>query len=282
MKSPILLSPQSLGQSFVFVNPFRSPILIDELRFYGFFGRSELQFGAQVDIRLGREPLTNGWTDVLLLGELANNYNNSNNQQMLGWRPWTFLKPLYLPPGEELTIKVLGGYDSSDSGANAQVWSVKAAGRRLFEDDPIPDVLHIPWVSSFISKANNGLGTHFTNTTPADLVNPFNETLHVQRFVGLHNMTYLLPARAMRSTTIQAADSFGNILIRDPTSFTSIFTPLHLSWTVHATLQPKGFYLFSVLEDYAAYSGAFTSVQWGLSLVGYRQVALKSAALGGR
>ncbi len=126
-------------------------------------------------------------------------------------------------------------------------------------------------------------------STPSDLYNPWDQDLHVQRFVGrlmgqpigedqqrmglasvVVDFTTGLPSTG---TMVSAQDSFNNILIRDQTPFAHVFEFLDRAWTVNCVLPPKGFYLFTVDRLWSGYRVTTAStVTVGIGMTGWREV----------
>lgn len=301
MKSPILLTGTvtlTTGQQKEITdpsrmqNPFRTAMLIDEIRF-------KLQSGINVsglpaheafsaDLRLGRLPLTDGFIP------LGNFVQRLNYDTVSGWADdgttgdftWRLPRPLYVPPGEQITIKLRADTDASSTFAGATtVWNVIQAGRSLSSDDKRPDVINVPWVSKYKSPIvvpDPSLGVVTQESTEADLRNPFNEPLHVQRFVG-RMVTYKASVAASEKEVydvhawepgVRAADSFGRILVRDPTPFQHLFQYLDFNWTVHSMLEPKGFYRMILQTDFTNVVASTYSMFHTISMVGHREVNL--------
>lgn len=253
-------------------NPFRTPMLVDEIRFYAEAGSGALQLIPRVEIKLGREPITHGYMPIRLLAKVMNGSMASGNT-FLAFSVWKLDKPLYVPPNQRLSIRVASVVTSSDASATVLV-SCQLAGRSLSSKEPIPKSIWLPygafWTTPVVSN-----GAIFENqSAESDLVNPFDMPIQVQRFVGYHSAERTIKYQlATQLTTVQAVDSFGNILVRDKTPFSHLFCILDRTWTVRATLQPKGFYIFNTIQDYTL-AGPVLGNQCGIGMVGYREVPL--------
>lgn len=292
MISPVLLNSGVLtvlaGQSLELDqsrmgNPFRSAMLIDEVRFKA---NDISQFGNYLTIRaqlsLGRIPITRGFVPISCFGRVQSDVEGGL------FYCWKLPKPLYVPRDELLVTKVL--FDTRyGTGALASVpVEVSYAGRSLDRGYPIPDMISIPWVTHFdipllvFTSGNSDL----TISTQAEILNPFDKLLHVQRFIG---RTLRIDAAqdkielgengrgdqgATQMTMVRAHDSLGNILVRDPTPFPHLFQYLDRSWTVNTRLPPKGFYIFEVARDYTA-TATGTSFAHAISMVAHREVELQ-------
>ncbi len=178
--------------------------------------------------------------------------------------------------------------------------------RPLPKGTPTPRTLQLPWAAAyvppFIGSSESSAFNQTDQSTPSDIFNPFEQDLHVQRFVGrflnfqvgkdvtvafnnygdlrgvmqfadeLVDFSNGIP---LSGTFVTAQDSQNNILVRDPTPFYHLFSYLDRSWTVNCVLPPKGFYLFTVdrLWDYL---GSTLSEEFiasvGIGMIGWRDV----------
>lgn len=293
MNSPILLSSGELTipkwstvepETTRMQNPFRTPMLIDEIRFrtnaLGFFNGL---MSSKVEILLGRSPLTNGMVPIGNLCKvlLDGNFGSDGGALPYFHHTWKLPKPLYVPPEELLTCRL--HYSGEFGGSATTVMQVTYAGRSLPSNFPRPKTQWLPWAAAFqtASLALTDGNSDETISDQADLVNPFDEPLRVQRFIGRTLRNNNLAANELGQqagdqapstmTFVRAVDSFGNILVRDPTPFTHLFQFVDRTWTVNAVLPPKGFYLFQINRDYTI-TVANTSFAHAISMVGYREV----------
>ncbi len=312
--SPLILqaqiSPPAGGGSFGLAdstkleNPFQGPMWLDEIRFKlpgSEAGTLDTQAWSRlaVELKLGETPLTNGYVPISLLGKVLNDSesfgeNSGGATVSPGAFTWKLPKPLFIPAREFLRPTM---YFQPYSGAPAKVVTIMYVCRPLPKGTPPPLVMQIPWVTYFkppdLSCALASPATDTTNdSTPADLYNPWDEELHVQRFVGRlmgqnygENQNHMsiasaninLTTEALASgTLVSAQDSFNNILIRDRTPFAHVFDFLDRAWTVNCILAPKGFYLFTVDRLWSGYlpSEAFVATI-GISMVGWREVSIQ-------
>lgn len=295
MNSPVLLSASvslSSGQALEFEsrrlqNPFRTAMLIDEIRIYVTRNESVPNaydaYGIGVNLRLGRTQLTKDYVPIANLGRALNDDPDPPGygfvQAVTGPWTWKLHKPLYVPPTEYLVPKV---YMAPEYNTNSpRTVTIVYVGRSLAEDFPVPSAVTIPYVAYVASPVKAWGSSSTFETSSADLVNPFNEPLYIQRFIGRQWLTVgsgaaTNPDATGISTLIRAANHEGMIMIKDPTSFSSVFAVPDRSWTVNTVLVPKGFFLFQLDRDYSAYSAfsARSNAQF-ISMVGYRQVRLQ-------
>lgn len=302
MRSPILLNssvslpPGATREPEVQAlrNPFKVPMLVEEIRFglmngikadstgwaSGWTGMLPIQI--QVELTLGRAPLTKHFVPVGVLGKrligaslpillssaetIPDTAVMTNNVIV-----WKLPKPLYVPPSELLAPKFL--YNAS-SGSTQTIY-IQYACRTLSKDDPVPKKIYVPWASAYITPPSAD-GILISDSTEADIVNATDQMLNVERFVG-YSASYGAFVEVDPPPTdiiprlyqmIQAVDSFGNVLVRDPTPFATVFNSMDYSWTVNTKLQPKGFYLFHIEQDVPASIAAATRVAIGM--VGHR------------
>lgn len=323
MISPLILQAQIVppvgGGSFGLAdttqleNPFQSPMWLDEIRFrldnapvdsfWSLPGWDRIR----VELKLGNINLTNGFVPISLLGKILNDSNGEgviDNGTRVENAPfvftWKLPKPLFIPARELLRPTM---YFETFPGAVARSVTIIYACRPLPKGTPTPTKLQIPWVSYYqppdilISPLSPAVDAT-DQSTPANICNPWDEELHVQRFVGrlmgrarahgftsgFEEMGYMTLASAKTNyqngkvqigTLVSAQDSFNNILIRDQTPFSHVFSFVDRSWTVNCVLPPKGFYLFTVDRLWTGYEPrdweAFTATV-GISMIGWREV----------
>ncbi len=308
--SPILLqaqiSPPAGGGSFGLAdptrleNPFQGPMWLDEIRFRIPIAdggtRGQGWSGLAVELKLGETPITKSFVPIGLFGKVMNDSqtfgeSGDNTNYTPDVFTWKLPKPLFIPAREFLRPTI---YFSPYSGAPSTTVTIMYACRPLPKGTPNPQTLHIPWVTSFVPPmvSTPNATDRSDQSTPADLYNPWDEELHVQRFVGrlmgqnlgedqLHMSLAsanidLTDGSLITGTLVSAQDSFNNILIRDRTPFAHVFDFIDRAWTVNCILPPKGFYLFTVDRIWAAYdpSPAFIATT-GISMVGWREVKVQ-------
>lgn len=305
-----------LADTTLLENPFQGPMWLDEIRFSlpvldGTSSPALSWSALSVDLKLGNTPITRANVPISLLGKALNDgVNNSlapgelarTNQTDaassgvgLSAGPqrftWKLPKPLFIPARELLRPTM---YFTPYSGATARTVTIAYACRPLPLNYPTPAKLDVPWVSYFKPgfSAVPSSADITDQSTPNDIYNPWAQELHVQRFVGrfmglpyfeADNFMGLASAQidfntglTKSGTFVTAQDSFGNILVRDPTPFAHVFDVLDRSWTVNARLAPKGFYTFTVDRQWSGYpsnSIGLTQATVGISMVGWREVA---------
>lgn len=311
-----------LADSTLLENPFSSPMLLDEIRFRlppteAYNNSGTTTDGAdwsrlRIELKLGNVPLTNGFVPLSLLGKvlsdgvaggafstspyavLTESASSSGGATCFTWK---LPRSLFIPARDFLRVTAYFQTHSAPTAGTAvstRTVTIMYACRPLPKNAPTPRRLCFPWVTFFqpADLTCPGAADTFDQSTPADLFNPFDQDLHVQRFVGrvmgqstwgdVNTNAGLASANVdfangqiTYGTLISAQDSFNNILIRDRTPFSHVFNFLDRSWTVNCMLPPKGFYLFNVDRLWAGYPNpGYTNFvgSVGLSMVGWREV----------
>lgn len=304
------------------INPLNTAMLIDEIRFRTppiYESGTGYLFGSHLAIRcglrMGRIDLTNGYIPVANFGKVTLEETNagivvSGQGRTIGApqafitarHTWKLPKPLYVPRGEYLVPRMY--YDPVYNNtlfpgtvAPSITVDVSYAGRSLPPDFPVPKSIAMPWVTSFLIRplAITSGNTQTSVSNQANLVNPFDKPMFIQRFIGrsllfggaangslpfqpveLANATIDGSEQAYLCTSVRAVDSLNNILVRDPTPFTHLFQYMDRSWTVNSQLPAQGFYIMTVEQQYNKTSAPTTAyLAHAISMVGYREVELQ-------
>lgn len=279
MNSPILMSSglltlaanqqQEVSDPTRFQNPFRTPMFIDEIRFVMVGGWS--QNFLQAKFRLGRTPLSRDYTPI---GNFGRSLRAS--ARILTWR---LPKPLYVPANEYLVPHVRNTYTSS------QQIEVIYAGRSLAANAPVPKSIFVPWVAAYQPAGVTtpaGNGNTIVASSEADIVNPFDVSMYVQRFLGRYQTNVSLVANQgeatgefLDNTYIRAVNHEGTILVKDSTPFGALFDYTTKAWPAGTVLPPKGFFLFEVERDFGSIASATQTTAPIISMVGYREVEVR-------
>lgn len=312
--SPIILqaqiSPPPGGGSFGLAdttrleNPFQGPMWLDEIRIrlpdpQG--GEAPIAWSTlSLELKLGETPLTRSFVPIGLFGKVLSDSGDGGSNGTTAELTWKLPKPLFIPARELLRPTF---YCAPFTGAPAKTITILYSCRPLPKGTPQPQVLQIPWVSYFVPPAMTmpNPADRTDQSTPSDLYNPWDEELHVQRFVGrlmpqnsgndiqdymsiasafvsisqANVVTYGVPiGQVISGTLVSAQDSFNNILVRDPTPFAHVFDFLDRAWTVNCILPPKGFYLFTIDRLWNRYTRPGT-ITVGIGMVGWRDVKVQ-------
>lgn len=309
MISPLILqaqiSPPAGGGSFGLAdttrleNPFQTPMWIDEIRFrlpaVEGVTKGSAWSRIRVELKLGELSLTRGFVPISLLGKVLNDSVTIGEDGSPDIFTWKLPKPLFVPAREFLRPTM---YYETYSGAPARTVTIIYCCRPVPKGTPTPSKLQVPWVSFFkppdLTVVDSSGAADTTNqSTPSDLYNPWDEDLHIQRFIGrlmgqdlgendgrmslASANVDLATGLVTTGTMVSAQDSFNNILIRDVTPFAHVFSFIDRAWTVNCVLPPKGFYLFTVDRLWSNYrpEATFTATV-GISMVGWREVKTRS------
>lgn len=279
MDSPVLLSTaaitlaanqqQEVNDPTRLSNPFRTPMMLDEIRFVvtGTQAQNTRDY-LEAKFRLGRIPLAANYVPITSFGKSLN--------ALSAVMTWRLPKPLYVPANEYVVPHI------RNTNSASKILQVIYAGRSLGENVPTPKSMFVPWVTSYqatlASTAATDYGTE--TSTEADLVNPFDTPLYVQRFIGRYlsasaDNTGEAYSDYLNNTFIRAVNHEGTILVKDETPFGNLFDHTTKVWPAGTVLPPKGFFLFEVRRDFTTLSSNFRATAPIISMIGYREVPLR-------
>jgi hypothetical protein len=313
-QAPMWLDEIKFHIPYVPVDPFANPIVVVPLRW------SQLY----VKLYLGNIPITNGAVPLSLLCKQLNDSAVPGSNPAAPALPivpteqgtpvtynvytWKLPKPLFIPARDFLRPVIY--YAPSPTSLlplTPVAVNIIYSCRPLAKGTPTPKKLQIPWATYYappmMDSISGGVLVDQTDqSTPSDLYNPFEQELHVQRFVGRF-LNYQVGADLdptdnnfgdvkgvmafadelvdfsnnvpLSGTFVSAQDSMNNILIRDPTPFTHVFDVLDRSWTVNCILPPKGFYLFTIDRLWGHLGTEFNyraAATVGIGMIGWRDV----------
>lgn len=242
------------------VNPNRSAMLIDQLRFSpaqgdGNFTNADL-LNFTVEVLLGSIPVTKRH---ITLGALCPRYirstsgspflpltNFSSDRTLV----WHLPRPLYVPSNVQLAINMqrLGLYGL----ANTEKIDVAVVGRSLPTDFPVPGSIEVPFVAEF--RVDNATSypppaaadlPYRVVSADSDLANTEDRPFFIERLVGVNHAEQVAfddvgPTRDA-NFTVQMSLSNGTLLIRDPVPFFVAFPSDRGILPVSAKLQPGEF-----------------------------------------
>jgi hypothetical protein len=148
-------------------------------------------------------------------------------------------------------------------------------GRSLPRHAPVPKVVYLPYVSSWIATARVGGANYTEESTQTDLHNPHNSPLHIQRMLGrIHTAVDTDATQAeQRLTTVRIVDSTGFIVVKDATPFGHLVRHPDRAVTFNATMPPKSWMKVFLAQTYSTL-GAGDTHRTYISLVGHREVRL--------
>lgn len=248
-------------------------VLIDRIAFG--VGNSGGGAGVSVELRWRNEPITNGFARI---GAITYPLSRANEDAQAGYVV-KFAKPFYLPPGENIDVAFRLDYVNT----NAMLgFAPMAIG---LQAEP-PAERWIPYLTSFTGasqQAQSGAAIA-DRSTPADLGNPFDVPLFVERMVGRvlgatagapGNWLDLTPGTAWNDFLVRIYDHHEAPWVPTPTPFPLVFSAVDRSWLMNTTMEPKGF--LQVTTEGTCVSAAFNAAFPGLlpvvGLMGYRRIA---------
>ena len=279
-----------------FVNPNRSPMIIDQIRFYPnmrtYTGTPNLASPLAsfwVELKLGAISLTRNFIPIGVLAPRYNGYQVPISVSGLGIAynlsnyldavlTWHLPRPLYVPPGLGISArfiqqKPISTYNTPITPVSI---SMAAAGRSLPQDYVPPAEIDVPWASAAVCN-NQAVSRYVSND--ADLSNPYNTELRLAQIVGLNAASRdgsSPAARANRAgVTIQITSSSAKMIIRDPTPFELIFPSCRGVMETKTVLQPGEFWRaeFEAVAPTNALSVVPTTTEFtAVSIIGTRKV----------
>lgn len=264
------------------MNPNRTPMLIDELRFSGMQtpfatpGFDESDTASLVcKITFGNSNLTNDFVPLPVLAPTYLSYGSDAT------RTFHLPKPLYVPPGVQINCTL---QRKLPPGWNAPIdpntpFGFAIAGRSIPAGMPVPRKIFLPWVCSTSVRTTQIPFTSKDN----EIGNPFDSDLRFTQLVGfnLHEAVadpFTASCSVTRSPiTIQATYGSGKMLIRDPVPFLSLFPPTRPIAPMQGLLKPKDF--LKVTLDMPQPVGFTNMLFTSVGLVGYRTLDTPLGAL---
>mgnify|MGYP000317080787 FL=1 len=288
-------------------NPYRTPILIDELRFSATAITVDPFFYLDMEMKFGPENLTDSYVPLCLL---APSFNTDPRKQFRLSSPvkpnaprgsramvWRLPRPLWVSYHESITIRFrlnaprVAAYVARYGTFPTITLHVALAGRSTPSDALPPDQVHIPWVANYVSPSIEGPSLVEYETTATDLVNPAAQPFKLQHIVGRlmfngDNATDFNGAsppstaklQGMKSTLLYDCASLtlrrhrGSMIIRDLTPWGAIFEPGSSVWAARTVLPSKSYYIAKVRLDTRDLDATGFDTQMMLGLVGYRTV----------
>lgn len=300
-------------------SPYGLPMEIHEIKWM-LSAPTNVVIGAGVgcSLEMGALKLTNGYPPInsfcksLLMtsavsiagavraGDLVDYSMNSANGEEISTTPsyanfvWRLHKPIFVPAGAVLLPKFQHRNLIPDD-ITAQI---TYSGTTL-PSHYRPKKLTLPWVASWVADGV-AYGTASTQISlESDLVNPWDEPLFVQRFVGRINYSgnitsvppserfanaYDLPGNGLAEMagkyfTITMVHSSGANIIQSPTKFESVFYSGKRAWDVGVEIAPRSYFTVSMnkIADATA-SGATAALRFQpiIGMIGYREIGAQS------
>ena len=202
-------NPQTMLDTRVFRNTFKTPALLDEIRFScGRFQVNPFMY-LEARIKFGDTELMRDWVPVSMLGTVFNRHkriqalsaDTSGNLLYSYEQVWRFAKPLFMDPDEQISIQfrlstslfplLLTAF--SPVATFPMPLTVALVARPLPLDQPPPKVLCIPWIT--VADSTAMLGTQASGafplgqktvvrSTPTQLQNPHEQDLRIANIIG--------------------------------------------------------------------------------------------------
>lgn len=244
---------------------------------------------SEVQLRLGNEPIT---ADFVPLPAMTWPHDflheggwgvSGGTADALGGYYLRFSKPVLLNPKQFI------GVQYRHAATTSQRLVVTALCR------PTDSVTQhfMPWIAKWTPPARtDGVANYVDGSTEADLVNPFDSEMLIERFIGrvfhgtlagstlkeigqqagaaVDNQGQLL----FDSLRVRLDDHKGTQIVRDATPFGIVFEAIRKSWVVNTQIDSKGFYRMTLESKLATQivSGTPAPVQAYIGMLGYRPV----------
>lgn len=263
-------------------------IRVREIRF-----RVESLVGSEIDLgdiavqlRIGNTPITEGFVQLVAMvwpADASSGPEDNINARM----PFLirFSRPVLLAPGERIMMQAQH-LDLQMSGAAGAAKLVSATA--ICEEAPVGTKGFTPWIAAYRTPTHvDGAGVYEDTSTEADLVNPFDDSMFIERIIGRvirgdtgsgeaivfgggGERNLLLDAIRVRMDDHQSAQ-----IIRDATPIGVAFEFVTRSWVVNSMLASKGFYRVTVQSKLSPKVTSFvgtTNLYTAIGMLGYREV----------
>lgn len=304
------------GNSVNLVNPNGQAMYVKEVKFAlapfnpdlsaadyaaGAFAHGFMSGGqCSVELALGAIPLTNGPVPVWNFGlarfldlEQVQAYPDSAvaaETSREAYYTWTLKHPLYVPPNSAVSVS------ARNIGLVPQDTQLTVALSGVTTEDSAPRELWLPFVASWTSKPFEQRLRGADRSSPTDLVNMFDEELHVERLTGRLVSTFLprnvvaisplvtdsscdvVEYGAIESMIqVTAKTSAGAPLVREATPFRLVFGARNRGWDVNTVLPAKQFVRVELakalqVDPYFNIAATEHLTQAFIGMVGWRKV----------
>lgn len=239
------------------------------------------------EIKLGRARLTDGFVPPALCVRseeavaisYGNYYTPNDTQAFL----WSLPRPLYVPEGATLQVKVKAGTASSKA-------AVAFRGRVLPRGYGQPHMIDVPYVGIFrpgnlqFSLGETDPLLYTFKSGAQDISNPFHYTLNVKRFVAGMSGTanaidvdlsavYGVLGSSRNFSKIQIYDSKGAPVSRDMIGLSQLCSFERSSLDVDFVMAPSDVLYMTSDQTHPAGSDT-TPRQVGIGMVGWRQAPI--------
>ena len=279
-------------------NPLAYPILIDEIMIDNATGGNANGPGGgdlRIQLRVGAEEITAAYVPLWLLGKGRNRSVDGGgpignvipstagstymtDQALTGMYSCRFSSELILYPGEILEPMFLNAGILTSTSYTPKIF-LKG---RVLPKDSVRKTL--PYIAYF-AGANQPCGANYTEqSTEANLNNPHDEPLYVERMVGVLGATQTPNGTnglystgssmdaGLQYCLLRMADGEGRPIIRDNTPFAHVFQLQDYCWEMRATMPPHSFWYAYLTENYGSIPDDFSTIQAFMSVIGKRPV----------
>lgn len=266
-------------------NPFRTAVLVDEIRFMlngsnTAGGGGVLGNMIRVGLRCGRQLLTAPATPVGVLCKgrdggaegTAYPYNQSANASYI----WRFDKPMYLPTDGQIEADVMVSGDLGILTGSYAV-DIAVAVRAMPEGYPNPKKIVVPYAAKWVTPATATSVQLLATSSPSDLRNIHKQPLVLTRFTGQAwgydgEVAHTDFTGALRDGKLMLYRHDGELGLRDASPFGATLAVPTRSWTVkNAVLAPNGYFIADI--DYTPPD--LTKTQFALGMVGYHEIDIE-------
>lgn len=288
-------------------SPYGLPMEIYEIKWM-LSAPTNVVLGAGVgcSLEMGALKLTNGYPPIssfcrMILSTLRGgnfvDYSMSNrNGEEIPTTPsygnftWRLKTPIFVPAGAVILPK----FQHRNLIPDDITVQITYSGVTL-PSSYRPKRLVLPWVAAWVGDGSAYSVASSQTSLESDLVNPWNEPLYVQRFVGRMNYSgniSSVPPSERISTifditgnglaeqigkyyTMQMTHSSGANIIQSPTKFESVFPSGRRCWDVDVEIAPQSYFLVQmnkIADATASGSTAMLRFQPIVGMVGFREV----------
>lgn len=258
--------------------PYREAWVCTEIDFLLLFAHTDAfarNFGGTIRAKFTLGPIfmTNGFIPVWNFGTSldqsqevqldSNDVIGGGSGLTANYFRWRLPDPLYVAAGASILTTLQRANDNS---GGTVIATVSMRGQTLPADHKPPEVVKVPYVSSFIHPT----GQTASRNGELDFQNIFDSPLSVQRFIGrvqkLISGDVLLDDFEDTTVTTKVNDGRRD-LIKGFIPFYDLFFALDRAWTFGALLQPKEAFYYQLVTVPTNYTPM-------ISMIGTREVKL--------